>query len=448
MTPSDISSSSNFGFLKEHDPLFVELASAAERAFSSDPNTTLIKLRQLGEALAQNLAVRLGVYFDSQTSQLDLLNKVNRELQHEPRVREFFHTLRVEGNRATHQFTTKHKEAISGLKVARELAIWFHQAFGSAGATFNPGSFKPISDPSQQLRQLTSEISALKNDLQQASVDLDSSQQLNELIEKEKVEYEALALAMDEESRQLAQQAKQHDAELVKQQQAYEEKIKALQTQLAEQDEKSKNANRQQLTRKTKAASDNIVLDEELTRFFIDKRLQEAGWDADSEAFTYQKGTRPEKGKNIAIAEWPTKLEGKNGRADYVLFAGLPPLAIVEAKRENVNVSGKITQAERYSKGFDVKPPFIAAWELAGLTVAWPDEAEAHYKIPFVYSCNSRPLVPQIKEQSGTWFRDVRSPSELKRPLPKFHRPEDLLIYSNAANKTPKHSSNKNLLAT
>ena len=42
----------NFAFLKAHDPLFVELTAAAERSFSSDPNTTLLKLRQLGEALA------------------------------------------------------------------------------------------------------------------------------------------------------------------------------------------------------------------------------------------------------------------------------------------------------------------------------------------------------------------------------------------------------------
>lgn len=49
-------SGSNFGFLAEHDPLFVELANAAENVFSSDPNTTLIKLRQLGEALAKHLA--------------------------------------------------------------------------------------------------------------------------------------------------------------------------------------------------------------------------------------------------------------------------------------------------------------------------------------------------------------------------------------------------------
>ncbi len=54
---------SNFAFLKEHDPIFLQLARAAEQAFSADPNTTLIKLRQLGEAFAQDMAARCGIAF-------------------------------------------------------------------------------------------------------------------------------------------------------------------------------------------------------------------------------------------------------------------------------------------------------------------------------------------------------------------------------------------------
>ena len=129
-------SNGNFGFLAEHDPLFTELALSAERSFASDPNTTLIKLRQLGEALAQHIAALAGIEFDEQTTQADLLYKINRELQLENVVRELFPTLRVEGNKATHQFKTKHKEAINGLVVARKLAIWFHQSFGKAGPKF------------------------------------------------------------------------------------------------------------------------------------------------------------------------------------------------------------------------------------------------------------------------------------------------------------------------
>ncbi|KGK41197.1 DEAD/DEAH box helicase [Nitrincola sp. A-D6] len=420
-------SASNFGFLSEHDPLFAELAVAAERAFVSDPNTTLIKLRQLGEALAQHMAVLANIPFDEQSTQADLLYKISREYKLEPVVRELFHTLRIEGNKATHRFRTQHKEAIQGLKVARQLSIWFHQTFGKAGTEFQPDAFVPLPDPSEQLRALQAEITQLKHDLQHASVELDSSQQLNDLIAKEKSEYEALALAMDEESRALAAQASQHEQALAQQQNEYEQKIKALQAQLADQDEKTQTRQRQQLNRKAQAATQHIVLDEALTRILIDQQLNEAGWQADTDVLTYPKGVRPEKGKNIAIAEWPTQLQGEKGRADYVLFVGLTPIAVVEAKKENTNVAGKIPQAERYSKGFSVAQPLQGAWELAGMTVAWPDEEEGHYKVPFVYSCNGRPYVAQLAEQSGTWFRDVRSVSNTRRALQNFHTPEGLL---------------------
>ena len=299
MTSPSSNQTSNFGFLAEHDPLFVELALSAERAFVSDPNTTLIKLRQLGEALAQHIAALAGIPFEEQTTQADLLYKINRELKLEQVVMGLFHTLRVEGNRATHQFKTQHKEAINGLVVARNLAIWFHQSFGKGGTQFKPGPFIPPQDPSEQLRNLQSEIAQLKNQLQQVNSDLGSSQQLNELIAKEKAEYEALAHAMDEESRALAQQAAAHEQALTQQQQDYEKKIKALQAQLAAQDEKSQASQRQQLNRKTHAATQYIVLDEALTRILIDQQLTETGWLADSETLTFKKGARPEKGKNI-----------------------------------------------------------------------------------------------------------------------------------------------------
>ncbi|XKH59578.1 type I restriction-modification system endonuclease [Halomonas sediminis] len=417
----------NFGFLAEHDALFVQLASAAEGAFSGDPNTTLIKLRQLGEALAQHLAASSGIDFDDQTSQSDLLYRLNREVRLEPQVKELFHTLRIEGNKATHQFRTCHKEAMDGLRLARELAIWFHRSFGNAGTGFKPGPFVPPQDPSAQLRQLQVDIEKLRHDLKHASMELDSSQQLSQLVEQEKTEYEALALAMEEESRAKTLEATAHEQALVQQKQDYEQKIKALQQQLMEQGEKPVSAQRQEVAQKTKAASQQIILSEELTRILIDQQLVEAGWDADSQEITYQKGARPEKGTYRAIAEWPTNHNGNKGRADYVLFAGLAPIAVVEAKKENTNVAGKIHQAERYSKGFKVEAPLVGTWELAGRTIAWPADDEGHYMVPFVYSCNGRPYVPQLAEQSGTWFRDARDPSNTRRALSRFHTPAGLL---------------------
>jgi type I restriction enzyme R subunit len=83
------------------------------------------------------------------------------------------------------------------------------------------------------------EIEKLKHGLTEANIQLDSSQQLNDLIGREKAEFEALALAMDEESRALAEQAKAHEAALKAQQQDYENKLKALQSRLTQQDDKA-----------------------------------------------------------------------------------------------------------------------------------------------------------------------------------------------------------------
>lgn len=435
--------SSNFAFLSEHDTLFVELATSAERAFASDPNTTLIKLRQLGEALAQHIAALSGIEFDELTSQADLLFRLNREINLEPVVKELFHTLRVEGNRATHQFRTQHREAMNGLKVARSLAIWFHRSFGKAGTDFKPGPFIPPSDPSSSLRSLQAEIEKLKHELQHASMELDNSQQLHELVEREKAEYESLAHEMDQESRTKSQEALAHEQALVRQRQEYEKKLSALQQQLSAKDESTVSKERSYVAQRTKAASQHITLNEELTRILIDQHLIEAGWEADSQEITYSGGARPEKGKNRAIAEWPTRHQGKTGRADYVLFVGLVPVAVVEAKKENVNVAGKIKQAERYSQGLQVDAPLQAAWLSEGLDKAWSDGGSGHFNVPFVYSCNGRPYVPQLAEQSGTWFRDVRSPSNTRRALPQFHTPDgliDLLTRSKvAAEQALKH---------
>ena len=53
------------------------------------------------------------------------------------------------------------------------------------------------------------------------------------------------------------------------------------------------------------------------------------------------------------------------------------------------------------------------AWLIQGRTIAWADNEEGHYQIPFVYSCNARPFVKQLAEQSGTRFRDVRELANL-----------------------------------
>ena len=424
---------SNFSFLQEHDPLFFQLTNNAELFFFSDPNTTLIKLRQFGEAIAQDMASRSNIAFDEKTTQSNLLYRLNNKIQLSPSIRDLFHTLRIDGNTATHQFVSKHKEASDGLKVARELAIWFHRSFGKQGANFNPGAFIKIEDPSQNLNELQLTIKQLKSELSQANQLAENSQQLAELETKEKEETLKLAEVIDEEAQALKKQAELNEVTSLEQQEKFEAHIQKLQAEIKQQkenkdkDKEAKNTKQlQKITRNTIKATEKYSPNEELTRIIIDLQLQEAGWEADTELLRYSKGERPEKGKNKAIAEWPTGGKSGKGRADYVLFMGLTPIAVVEAKRENANVAGKISQAERYAKGFSVTASMQAAWEIESRTIAWADDTDGHYHIPFVYSCNGRPYIKQLAEQSGTWFRDVRKPSNIAKALQQFHSPSGL----------------------
>ena len=412
--------SSNFAFLREHDPVFFQLASTAERVFASDPNTTLIKLRQLGEALAQDLAVRAGIEFDATLSQADLLFRLGREIQLDGNIRNLFHTLRIEGNKATHEFRTQHREALDGLKVARALAIWYHQSFGKAGSAFKPGPFVTPTDPSAPLRELQEQIEQLRAELGDNRQQLESNQQLAELLAREKDEYATLAEQMGEEARTYEQIALEHETQLARTRAEFEERLQALHKQLESQPQAA-----QQVKHKTQQASSQFDLNEDLTRILIDQQLNDAGWEADSLDLTWSKGARPEKGSNRAIAEWPTSKPGE--AADYVLFAGLVPVAIVEAKRKRINIADRIPQAERYARQFVVAGELQPAWQLSGEIAGWADGQGGHFQVPFAFACNGRPYIKQLAEQSGIWFRDLRSPANLRRLLQDFHTPEGLL---------------------
>ncbi len=54
--------SQNFSFMRVHELQFDRLGALAEQYFRNDPNTCLIKLRQFGELLAQEVAARVGLY--------------------------------------------------------------------------------------------------------------------------------------------------------------------------------------------------------------------------------------------------------------------------------------------------------------------------------------------------------------------------------------------------
>lgn len=156
-------------------------------------------------------------------------------------------------------------------------------------------------------------------------------------------------------------------------------------------------------------------LTEAETRQLIDRQLQQAGWEADSENLNNWKyKTAPQKGHNMAIAEWVLP----NGqRADYALFKGLEFYGIVEAKKWDQDIAGQMAQPKEYSR----EVPFRSDYLLV-------DNDMGEYKVPFIYTANGRPYLKQYKEKSGIWFWDARNSKESAYALEEFHHPEDLAL--------------------
>ena len=219
---------------------------------------------------------------------------------------------------------------------------------------------------------------------------------------------------MEEEKNQLAKQYQQQEEELLNLQIKFEEDIQALQEQLQKSiEEGNKPPVRVKLA--------DFIPDEADARILIDEQLRQAGWEVDSEIMTQANGELPEVGKNKAIAEWTMK----EGQADYVLFAGLIPIAAIEAKRQNRNVASSLQQAERYARGIKFTEDMKPAWELVDAALTWRNVVD--FDIPFVFSCNGRPYIKQLPELSGIWFRDVRKQSNPSKALENFYSPEGLL---------------------
>jgi type I restriction enzyme R subunit len=403
--------------LAEHSPLLADLGATAERLFPFDPSSCVLKLRLLAEALTQDMAARLGVQL-VQPTQAELFRAVDARLGLDPQVRQLFHLLRRTGNAAAHEAAhgIGFREGLEALKVAREIAVWFHRSFGR-NPGFKPGPFVLPDDPSQKLVQLQQQIAQLSTALQDAQTAQASQAEMAALLQAQAEQEREMARRAQEESavyQELAEEASQHAASLQAQ---FEAQLKAA-AQQASQDDIT------QFAQRATAAAKSVLLDEAATRQIIDLQLRDAGWEVSTTELTHAKGARPQRSKNRAIAEWPTA--GQQA-ADYVLFAGLTPVATVEAKRQNVNVPGKIGQAERYARGLVLAEEMQPAWALAGRDAPWPDGQAGVFQVPFAYSSNGRPFVKQLAEASGTWFRDVRSPAHTARPLASFHSPQGLL---------------------
>ncbi|MFO7561809.1 MAG: type I restriction-modification system endonuclease [Enhygromyxa sp.] len=397
-TPTPISA--NFQFLAVHDPLLDKFGAQAERYFADDPSTSLIKLRQFGEVLAQRVAARAGLYEDPEESQVELLRRLRDRGLLPREIGDLFHELRKVGNAATHEGAGDHRTALFQLRMAQKLGVWFHRAFRDRN--FKPGPFVPPPDPRAEQQELAEELARLRAELEaqqsaaeaakaaaeKAALARLSAEQRAAKEAQEREEWEALAAEVEREKAELAKELAEIQAAAV-----------------------AAPAETAAIVEQAEAAAETLELDEADTRRLIDAQLRAVGWEVDSVALTYGKGARPEKGRNRAIAEWPTK----SGPADYVLFVALTPVGVVEAKRQSKDVPASLEQAKRYSRSYTLIDDQQA-----------PGGPWGKYKIPFLFATNGRPYLRQLETKSGIWFIDKRRPQNLARALEGWYAPEGL----------------------
>ncbi|WOD41904.1 type I restriction-modification system endonuclease [Nodosilinea sp. E11] len=387
---SGASLSPNFVFLRQHEPQLVRLGTLAERYFKEDPCTCLIKLRQFGELLAQMAAANAGLYLNPQESQVDLLRRLRDRGVVVGEAYQLFHELRAKGNTATHDMVGDHRTALSNLKYARLLGIWFHRSFGR-DRNFKAGPFVPPADPEQETEALQQELAHLRAEAEK---------------HRNQAQMAQVTAAEEAELRQIAEtllEVAEAEVEAVRQ------RLTAVQIEAQQQPAQVIEATLAQ----ARQVEQSIDLDEPETRRLIDAQLQAAGWEVNTNQLTFQKGARPQKGKNLAISEWPTA----GGRADYALFVGLQVVAVVEAKRHSKDVAeGALNQAKRYSQGYTIQG------EESCPGGPWGD-----FKVPFVFATNGRPFLQQLRTKSGIWFCDLRRPENLRQPLSTWYSPQGLM---------------------
>lgn len=205
--------------------------------------------------------------------------------------------------------------------------------------------------------------------------------------------------------------------------QDYESKIKELEEQLAKATKAepvvtaADHTSSKERANKSAEVIEVMDLTEAETRIIIDDQLRKYGWEVDTNNIRYSKGTRPQKGRNFAIAEFPTdSTVTKGGFADYALFVGLKLVAIIEAKKASVDIPSVIDyQCKDYARM--IKPEHseyvIKDWN--------------SYKVPFVFATNGRKYLKQIELKSGIWFLDLRDSANAPKALQGWFSPDGLM---------------------
>ena len=344
---------SNFEFLNRYWPVLAQLGANAENYLYSDPNACIYKLGMFAERLVQEILV------------FEHMDEPKTDNTHANRIRllkragllpheidNTLYVLRKTRNSAVHAGTDSIDEAKTLLSITYNLAVWFMETYGDWG-------------------------------------------------------YIAGDFVMPEEV---------HQADLKSLVEDQEKKIAELSKKLAEVTTAVSGTTQKERAKRAETVSSMMQWNEAQTRCLIDEQLRKAGWEADTTNLRYSKGTRPVKGRNIAISEWPTNSAFyKNGYVDYAFFIGEKLVALMDAKKASEDVASTIdVQVKDYAT-------HIKEEHSKYIINSWGD-----YQVPFLFASNGRAFLEQLRTKSGIWFLDARKPSNQSYPIRNWFSPSDL----------------------
>lgn len=345
---------SNFEYLKRYWPALAQIGAAAENYLYSDPNACLYKLGMFGERLILEIFAFEHIPEPSiDNTHANRIRLLKREGLIPKKIDDILFALRKTRNSAVHSGADSIDDAKTLLQMTYNLSTWFMEVYGDWG--YIAADFVM---PQQEVLP----------------------------------DYEAI---------------------IKKQEKKIAALLRQVETVSTEVSAKSINERAQ----KAETASESMELSEAETRYLIDEQLRKYGWEADTNILRYLKGTRPQKGKNLAIAEWPTDSQvGKNGYADYALFVGLRLVGVIEAKKANVDIPSVIDfQCKDYAR-------MIKAEHNDYVINQW-----GAYKVPFVFATNGRKYLKQIETKSGIWFLDLREGANVPKALQGWISPQGLM---------------------
>lgn len=344
---------SNFDFLEQYWPALAQISKAAENYLYSDPNACIYKLGMFSERLVQEMIVFEKISDPkNDNTQANRIRLLKRAGLLPTDIDNTLYVLRKTRNDAVHAGADSLDDAKMLLSMAYNLAVWFMQTYGDW-------------------------------------------------------KYNAEPFVLPEEN-------KQADIEAILDEQ--EKKIAELTQKLEEVKTAASGTTQKERAKRAESVSAMMEWNEAQTRCLIDEQLRKAGWEADTNNLRYNKGTRPVKGRNIVISEWPTNSAFyQNGYADYAFFIGENLVAVMDAKRMSEDVASTIdVQVKDYAT--HIKPEHIK------YTVGtW-----GNYQVPFLFASNGRAFLEQLRNKSGIWFLDARNPANQSYPIRNWFSPTDI----------------------